>query len=73
MDIFSVYRALSPALADSLEIKLESCVVASSLTRDEATVIIDDLVAQLRAEDPKGKYAKVLDQLTGALVNKIFG
>ncbi len=72
MDIVAVYGALSPALADSLEMKLEGCSVSTSLTRDEATIIIDDLVSQMRAEDPKGEYAKVLDQLTSALVNKLF-
>lgn len=73
MDIVEILDALSPELAHSLEIKLEDCAVSTHLTEDEAAEIIDGVVEQLRAEDPQGQYADILDQVTQAVVDKIFG
>jgi hypothetical protein len=73
MDIVEILDALSPELARSLEIKLEDCAVSTHLTEDEAAEIIDGVVEQLRTEDPQGQYADILDQVTQAVVDKIFG
>jgi thioesterase domain-containing protein len=73
MDIVEILKALSPELARSLQIKLEDCAVSTHLTEDEAAEIIDGVVDQLRTEDPNGNYAQVLDQITEAVLDTIFG
>lgn len=73
MDIVEILKALSPELARSLQIKLEDCAVSTHLTEDEAGQIIDGVVDQLRMEDPNGNYTQVLDEITEAVLDTIFG